>query len=82
MNLCEQTHKTLWSALQAIRVNSNLDTWKSAIAKATLAHNATVHLRMGFTPHLLHMGQEVSSPGFMPPETGSYSLLVPGKEEL
>ena len=46
----------------------NLSTWKSTIAEATYAYNAVKHSTTGFTPHLLHMGQEVASPGLMHPE--------------
>merc|ERR1712055_400794 len=68
LNACERTHKTLWGALRAIRVVGDLETWRSAVAEATYSYNITRHATTRFTPHLLHMGQEVPSPRLMYPE--------------
>ena len=54
-------------------------TWKAAICKATYQYNACVHLSTSFTPNLLHLGYEESSPGLLHPNSipAAPPLLAP-----
>ena len=40
-------------------------TWRAAVREATYQYKASVHLSTGFSPNLLHLGFEVSSPGLL-----------------
>ena len=67
-NLVERAHRTLWSVIRALRVTKDPVTWRVAVREVTYQYNASVHLSTGFTPNLLHLGFEVSSPGLLHPD--------------
>ena len=66
-NLVERAHRTLWSVIRVLRVTNDPVTWRAAVREATYQYNVSVHTATGFTPNLLHLGCETTSPGLLHP---------------
>ena len=59
-----------------------METWKAAISEALYQYNLVVYQSTGYTPQLLHNGQEVSHPGLLHPDQVPANIPVHTHEDL